>query len=163
MIVLETDHGRFEADTEDEALALARKARREALALERARAVWHQLADMRAMAHAYRILRERARDEAPFGFFTRPGEPRGSAVSRESDSLGSAWHRARYETPDGPAQVEHHGWLVEGAVCDGGGFTVAVFLMNPRTGERGTYAIGVEHDQWAFADLPGVHIEDWAP
>jgi hypothetical protein len=159
MIVLETDHGRFEAATEREALTAARKAKKAADTLERQREANRGLAYLRAERNGYRILRWKARNDCPRGFIARPGEPCGPTIHVASGS-STTWHQASYETPDGRITIDHHGYRVEGVATDAGGFTVAVFLTDD-SGQREAYALGVAGDQWAFADLPGVSMADW--
>jgi hypothetical protein len=159
MIVLETEHGRFEAATQREALAAARKARKAVDALQKRRDADRGLAYLRAERNGYRILRWKAQGDSPRGFVARPGEPCGPALHVASNS-SKAWQQATYETAEGRVTIDHPGYRVLAVASDAGGFTVAVFLQDD-SGRREAYALGVAGDQWAFADLPGVGMDDW--
>lgn len=173
MVAIETEHGRFEAETEKEALKAARAAKRVAAAQQKQREADYKVAVLRAEANGYRILSRVATGNVPRGWIYYRPTDRYSAVqvTVKVDCMGEhAYHEATYETDGGRLTVAHHGYTVDGVVADGAGFVMAVFLRENRRAEENSlcpvapegYAIGVEGESWCLRELPGVRPETFA-
>lgn len=158
MIVLETEHGRFEADTHKAALRAARKAAKEASAKEAQNALDRETAYTRASANAYLCLLRKEHSSLRRGELCKPNTPCSPKVTTR-DGCGFPSYQAVYNTANGPIIVDHGPNRPVGAGCDGGGWAVAAYIEVD--GAVKGYAIGVCGEQWAFAELIGVTADDW--
>ena len=105
------------------------------------------LALMMARAEAYRVLERKLTDGAmPDAWILyRPGDKWATLVkARTTFTLG------------------HYGMNFLGAVCDGSGYAMLIFLEDDTTKEVKCYAVAAVNDVHAMADLHCVTLADFA-
>ena len=132
MVTMTTSYGAFEAPTEEECLALARKAKREAKKREREQNAAYERAYERAAVRGFYLLDHAWRAKLAGTRMTRAWvliDPHVSGCGvtvRERDSFwgSSRGHLATYEG----VEYDHVGCRVVDVVADGCGWVVAVIL-----------------------------------
>lgn len=159
MIAIENDLGRFEAETEKEALALARKAKRAAEAKAKIDSANYELASLRAQANGYRIMERFATGPCPNGWRIKSPESSYVKLDRRVNLAGECYHISTYDGEHGRAIGDHYGYRVEGIVWNGSGFDIAVFLRSISTGQLEAYAIGIQGESLALVGLPNITPE----
>jgi hypothetical protein len=163
MATLTTDHGTFQADTEKECLAMARKAKREAQKAEAQQHADYEQARLYADSAAYRVYR---------------------AIHRESESFPRAWELARpdsrwfpscehdyssgkvsitLDTEHGRAIVDSYCWEPVGVVFNVAGWAMLLFVEDKCSKEHpiSAYAVGVRNGVYALDDMPGVTMDQF--
>lgn len=168
-ITITNDHGTFAGETEKEALALARKAAKAAREKSRLDEANGKIAYLRAESAGFRIMSRMASGEGfPRGWnYHRAGEQYvpWSITYRDSYSYGSVpvvtWHGEHGSA----VSSDHYGYAFLGAIVNGAGFPLCVFLESrgADSGAIEAYAIGIEADQFAFVLLPNVSIDQFTP
>jgi len=157
-MILETEHGRFEAETECEVLRMARKAKREAERAEwtrrKLRQGWRDKAQSCACRNGFRVY-DRFCDEKDFppGWMChRPGDT--YFPPQNPDDLG-IYTQTRVEGEHGTGWLELYdrSWRLVATVEDGAGLTMLVFIEDTHTGAVRASAVGVYEDQVAIAPM----------
>jgi hypothetical protein len=147
-------------ETMADAQKAMRAGQREVKRLEKIAAENRKIAQMRAESIGYRVLsRKLAHEHAPCGWrFYATDSKYGPKVVRHSDCQYRPYHDVTLETEWGMAQSSHYGYICDGHVWNGGGFSIVVFFRdNARPDEPPTaLAVGVCEDQVEFVDLPGI-------
>jgi hypothetical protein len=165
MTTITTDYGTFEADTEKQALALARKAKAAHAKDKERQDRDRDTARLRAEAVAYRVLCRKAEgSEFPGGWTYHAADEQHmpwKLVLQPTMSYGVK-PVITWSGEHGTATSEHYGYRFLGAVMNGAGWPIVVFLQEVREGgEIEVYALGFEADQYAFAKLPGVTADEF--
>ncbi len=163
MYAIETTLGRFEAETEKQAKALLRKASKAYEAKRDLDYKNYQLAHVRAQAQAYAFMERLAKGETtmPRGWRIKPIDSEAYCVREVY-----ADHRAEWivETGYGKAQSHFHGSIPREYIEAGNGYCLGLVFRNanlnsPAYGERIFYAVGIEADQVAIAEIHGLSVE----
>lgn len=162
MIAVETTQGRFEAETEREALKLARKAKREAAKEEAKNEARREQARLFAQANAYHVLERFL--EAGHGrrgwHLAKPDEAYFPRVKRDHTLIDyRPYDTMHYEFQKGRADFEHYGCTCEAIAYDGAGFAMVTFLKDNHTGAMTAYAVGGFENQVALVALPKITPE----
>ena len=163
MIAVETEFGRFEADTEREALKLSRAAKREAAKQQKVDDANREVAKCRAAATGYGILYHVAElngDQSRRGWRVyRPGD-KWFPHSKVEDS----YETYRIETEHGYAHIkffrsfygrcstDHH---IIGMLMNGCGYHIAIWVQSGD--DLICYSVGACEDQYHMAELPRVN------
>lgn len=161
MTEITNEYGTFRAETEQAALKLAHKAKRQALRAEKIRDSRRARAYFNAREAGYgvheRFAQIRAGERALTGWdLWHPGEKFGPVV--ESHRYADV---AEYTTVHGCAKCEHAGYRVVGAVLNVAGFHLATVLRSiDGPVEFHVLAVGVCEGEAAFAVLTGISRED---
>ncbi len=159
MFAVETPEGRFEAETERDAIKAARKAAKAAKTAQDEAEGYRKQAYLRAYANAYLTLMRKGNGALRRGALCKPNEPCGPKVMPYDGTRC----KAVYSTADGEVSIDHYGYRPIAVGTDAGGWTVAVFLQDCDKPDRiEGYAIGVCETAWAFAELIGVEMADWS-
>ena len=148
MVRITTDLGSFEAETEKEVMRLVRRAKKEQAAKEAVCERNREIARLRADSNGYKILRGEMRVD-----LVKVGEPCCPKV--EVTGIGSS--KITVEGMNGiddRAVITFLHYSLIGALISPAGYVMAVFLQDLDTPETVLcYAVGVEANQYAFADL----------
>jgi hypothetical protein len=161
MYAIETPLGRFEADTEKAAKQLMRKAEKERQEKARQYDMNRELAQLRADAEAYHILKAHAHGQMPDSWRPQP------ITARSNGSVQPRWMDAgkdqeyAIETKHGRATKHYNGSVIYWSIENAGGYCVAIGFRNHDTGADYWYAVGVAGDQLTLADLPGLTLADF--
>ena len=152
MIVIETENGRFEGETEREALRLARKARRESAKREHLAAIARKRAYDRARCEGFNILARKLSGQGfPRGWrFIPAGDPHCPTIERRGESL----RRIVIETEDGRGELEFYKIEILGIVENGAGWAMGVFVVND--GKTELWSVGADGSATAIAHCPGI-------
>lgn len=154
-VKLETPHGTFAAESEEEALKAARKAKRQAAKAERQEQADRQQASVNSRLAGFRVL-SRVLDGQPErqGWRVyRPGEKWFPACQSED-----CYQYFRLETEHGTAELQLYRSLSDplefvGALMDGAGYWVAIWLADKTSGTS-PYCIGIHNGQVVIERLP---------
>lgn len=162
MITIETEHGRFEADTEKDALRQVRAAKRAAAKQAKVDEQNRQTAYERAAVNGYAIL-SRLLDQghAPRGWrYCELGSRFCMHTTEKFTAFDKMYHEVRYETEWGNVTAEHWGHRLVGTVWNGAGFCICAFFqdIDHMDWEPTAIAVGVCEDQIAFRELPTIMI-----
>lgn len=144
---IRTPDGEFSADSLKGAQKLARQAARASKKEESIRQADSKLAHSRAESAAYRLYSLALRQEGP---------PRGIRLVRAEHFSTPVQDGIVYETEQGRARYEHHGYTVVGIVEDSAGFALATVTRDNGSGEESFLAVGVAGKSISFADMPGL-------
>ena len=159
MYVIETSLGRFEGETEKQAKALMRKAKKahdEQQAIDSAN---YQLAYVRAQAQAYAIMSRKVKGEGmPQGWRLLPITASSYCVREVYEDYQAQWV---VDVGNAQAQSGFHGARPYEYIENGAGFCIALVFRNPKTEERIVHAVGVEGNQLAVVEVYGVQAEDF--
>lgn len=159
MYAIETELGRFEADTERDAKKQLRNARARARKEEASRQALNDIARSRAERQAYRIYsvyHDRANCYPAWRLY-RSGY--GYKVARMiAGELGYAYTLS-VDTPDGEARNEYWRMRLTAVVIDGSGYAIAVEMTDETSGAH-LYAIGTHAGIIQLAEIPGIP-QDW--
>ena len=156
MYCIETDQGRFEAETEIDAKRAMRAAHKKQLLQDTLENEKYVLARLRAGQSAYRVYeRNGRRVSLPPGWRIMPTTPDTWAVREitHNDQRGY-----QIETEDGRAivcpydSITHH-------VENGSGYCMAIVIDNQ---DCDLFALGVAGDRAAWLPLYGISTEDFA-
>lgn len=160
MYAIENHLGRFEAETEKQAKALLRKARKAYQAKEAADSVNYQLARLRAEAQAYRIMTTRSSTEGfPRGWRLKPIDGNAYCVQSVYVDYRTEW---RVDTGNEQAQSHFHGAQPYEYIENGAGYCIALVFRNPKTNERIFHAVGIAADQLCVVEIPGISADMFA-
>ncbi|MFH1921775.1 MAG: hypothetical protein ABIP48_18070 [Planctomycetota bacterium] len=154
-MILETEHGRFEADTESEVLMLARKAKREAEKAEKLKEEWRKQARLYAHENGFRVYDRHLEDGKGFprGWMChKPGDK--YFPPQRQDEFG-IYTLTRIEGEHGTAELELYdrSWRVVATVENGAGYTMTVFIEDTDTGTVRASAVGVCEGQVAIEPM----------
>lgn len=156
MIALETEHGRFEAETLRKATALAKAAKKAAEAQAVIDAENRKLAYAKAGALAYRYMMMKYKGQKPGNpWICRPGDQHFRASMVDGDS-----HYWKVWLGDNAPSMELNGYRPVAILygCDGN--LRLLWTESCHTKERYCFSIGVHGDVWTCEPLP---IEDFPP
>lgn len=158
MVTLTTPHGEFSADTEKEALALSRKAQREARKTEKEKENRREAARAIAFREGFRIYSFAYRAEGvPSGWrLYRTGERYSPSVNHPDMMLRRSV--VTFHNCHGSGQLELYGWELASAVMDGAGFYPVIFLqdMDNRETPPDAYAVGVSEGEVVIERMEGI-------
>jgi len=157
MATLTTDYGTFSADTEEECISLARKAKREHAKAEKARAERldkaYEAATRRGFAiydSVYEALRQGRKLSRAWCLADPLVKYMGVTVKTREFGRG---HAANY---DGTADADHYGFRIVDVLLDGSGWCIGV-IMRPwdatDSDQDDVVAVGVHEDMAAFRRL----------
>lgn len=169
MVTLETQHGRFEAETVKAAEKLAKKAAREAEKRDAAQYELRKVANVRAEAQAFRLVRMKASENGiPRGWALRPaGTPHGTVTVRRGGDETYGDDVLTIETEDGRGELHITRHSFVGHVENNAGWAIAVVLLCD--GLERVYAVGTHEGQAAaeymrdmvtVMDFPGRRLAD---
>jgi len=161
MVTIETDNGRFEADTIKEAQRLERKAARENAKREAAKAKLRDVARLHAAAAGFDILSRKAdgREFPPAWTFFPAGSPHTTAREKMPREFDRACN-VEIETADGRGEFDFYGSRFVGNVENGAGWTIAIALSDDSAGVR-LFAAGACETEAAVILIPGMKPEDF--
>lgn len=162
MVTLETQHGRFTAETVKDAEKLAKKAAREAEKRDAAISELRKVANVRADAQAFRILRMKASENGiPRGWAVRPvGMPHGTTTVKRAAEEFFGDDVLVIETEDGRGEMNIYRNSFVGHIENGAGWTIAVVLR--ADGVDRVFAVGTHEGQAQGVNLKGmVEVEDF--
>jgi|GEM_PF-4735027 len=157
MVTLTTDYGSFEADTEDECIALARKAKREHAKAVKARAERldkaYEAATRRGFA-IYDAVYEALRRGRKLSRAWCLADPlvKYTGVTVTTREFGGG-HAAKYH---GTADVDHYGYRIVDVILDGSGWCIGLIVRPWHATDDGgdeILAVGVHEDTAAFKSL----------
>lgn len=159
--VLETDIGRFEAETPEAAVRLSKAAQRQHAAEERRREKARDLARERAMVNGFAVYDRKAEGkEFPCGWmYYQVGTPH-VAVRVEPVEDRDWLTCVTVDTEWGMGSIEllerYH--AIHGVVENGAGHVMILFLVDPTLQEQGqlAWAVGCADGELAFAMLHGI-------
>lgn len=160
MITLTTEHGTFKADTQREALKIARAAKRRAARQDRIDQQHRDEARRNAFQSGYTVLsRHLDKGDGPSGWrIYTPGQSWFPPRKREDCHLVY-----RVDTQWGPAHVKLYqpllrpGTTMVGALLNGAGYFLAIWIQDGA--EVTGYAVGVHEDQYALERLPNIPMD----
>lgn len=165
--VLETDIGRFEADTPEAAVRMSKAAHRKAVADEKRRQKARDLARERAKVNGFAVYDRQAEDKKfPCGWmYYQWGNPH-IAVRVEHVEERDWLNRVTVETVWGTGSTEllDRYYTVLGVVENGAGHAMVVFVEDPTLPLQGViaWAVGCADGELAFALLHGITPEMFA-
>lgn len=153
-MILETEHGRFEADTERELLRMARKAKREAERTEKLRKEWRDKAKQCAYANGFQVY-DRFVDEKEFppGWMCRKPGNRYFPPQRKDEFGINTLTRVEGDHGIGWLELYDRSWRLVATVENGAGMTMLAFVEDTDTGAVRAHAVGVHEDQVALEPL----------
>jgi hypothetical protein len=151
-------------DTLKAAQAAMRRGEREVKQRADNRSANYKTANERAQSIGYRVLCRKLEDGSPpSGWRFYPvGSKYGPKITARSTHDYHAYHDLHLETEWGRSESSHYGYVCDGHVWNGGGFSIVIFLRDNGRGSEGevlAYAVGVCEDQVAFVPLPGITRE----
>lgn len=155
MFAIETELGRFEADTEKDAKRLLRAAQRKQAAIDASENEIRTLAHLRACKAAYFIYERKGRgEEMPRGWRVKPV----SECSYCCRTIYKDGHRHyQIETEQGIAVVDPYDDITH-CVENGAGFCMAVSIANQ---DCELFAVGVNEERAAWVAMPGVSRDEF--
>lgn len=162
MFAIETDLGRFEAETEKEAKKLLRAAQAKDRKEREIKKGLYDLARMRAQANGYWVYSRLAEEkEFPRGWsYHDPLGKYSPATLSYSDSL-SRTPKITWQGEHGTAESEHYGYDFWGCVSNGAGFPLLAFIRDRHSKVIECYAIGIEQDQCCWVAMHGITIDQF--
>jgi len=162
-VAIENEYGRFEADTEKEALALAREGARKARAEAKQREHLRNVARGAAGVKGFYILGHYLDGTMPPAWrFYPPHHPWAKSLYRNvPHEYGGRFRTTEFTTEGGTAKVDHYGYDLVGAVCGGAGYTIAYFLRDLTTSEVHCFALAVHEGEWASVSVTKIQPGDF--
>ena len=159
MVTLTTDYGEFQAETEREALALARKAKAAADKAEHQRAADSAAADNAARRTAYHIYYAKHSPQCNKPTWMNLKKDYAPKIQVDDD-----FWAIDLETADGNATVRfwRSSWNVVGVLWDAGGSQCAVAIRDTSNGKVTVYAVGVHNGVSETVMCPGIAMDDFA-
>lgn len=160
-MILETDFGRFEADSEAELIRLSRAAKRNAAKIEDQRGRDYKTAALHAHANGY-LIYYRACNPGGGTELVAPDKPCGPKRGNDANSVKTTWC---FETVDGVANIElYQDRHMIGALVDGGGFAIGYVAQDvygpvpgkTLHGKTWVMALACCGNQTAICECPGV-------
>lgn len=160
MYAIETDLGRFEADTERDAKRKLRAAKKKQDAIDIEASRKYQAAILKASSQAYCLYERKGRgEEMPRGwmYFTDTA----TTFRAVRQTARGDYHERGYEieTSDGKATAFPYDDIV-GFVENGAGFCMAVAIANQ---DCELFAVGVFEDRVAWLPLYGISVCEFNP
>jgi hypothetical protein len=168
MIAIETENGRFEAETLKEAKKLADKAEREARKQSAAREVLTKTARERAEAQGFRMIRSRHLNGNPDKPFPRgwrfiPSHSSGIQCVKQLPKSDSWYYpQLQIETEAGTGLVEFSGRRLWGWIENGAGFCLAVVVDSIYSKDPKVCAVGVCDNVAWYEEVPTVQPSEFS-
>lgn len=160
MYAIETDIGRFEADTEKDAKKLLRAARRKQDAIDAENARKYEQARLRAFQHAYNVYERKGRgEEMPRGWRIKP-----VTTTNDSYACREFWSEEKHSRAyridggaNGVADVSPYDPITH-YLENGSGYCIAVVIANQ---DSELFAVGVYDGIACWVPLYGVSISEF--
>lgn len=156
---LETEHGTYEADSEDALMKLARAGKRKHAALQKEKEARRNQANLQAESMAYRILERFVQGDDPvLGWdFDERGAPYSVAV--ELDDCGH--ETIILDRPDGRLPWRQYGYSLHASVAGCAGTNVIFLRDNDEPHGIHALAVGSHEGVLGFARLPLCITPEW--
>lgn len=162
MIIIESNGTRVEADNEKEARKALARLTRESRKRDAQAAKDRELARMRSEAKAYNAIRQKATNGMPRAWiFYQPHDKYSCHLFKRTDNIHNDYTHTLTTEHNESLAFEHYGYELLGCICNGSGYVWAVVMRDRTTRETTVYAIGVEADSWALAELYGIKADDF--
>ena len=165
MVKIETEDGVFTGETMKDANRAARKGERDAAKARAEKGERYKLATLRADSQAFHLMRRKLEG----GFHKWEFVPRGHTYCHvQVNDLDTDFPKdvVKFEVHEATGGFVTHRCnyspAVMGVVCNGAGWTVAVFFKDA-AGEIECYAVGANADTYTLVLVPGITIGDFPP
>lgn len=153
MIALETEHGRFEADTMRQAATMAKRAKAAAAQREKVDSQNREIAYARAGNRAYWLIRHKREGRRPaHSWLCRPGDRHFRCRQTHQWGASESWE---VWVADGVPNMELIGYRPAAALYRVSGDLDMVWIEScDRPEDRECLTVGYQADQFATAQLP---------
>lgn len=153
-MILETDHGRFEAETECEVMRMARKAKRETERKEKLQAACREKAQRCAHENGFRVYdRFLEEKEFPRGWECRKPGAKYFPPQRKDEFGIYTLTQVEGDHGRGWLELYDRSWRLVALAENGAGMAMVAFIEDVNTGKVQASAVGVYEDQVALAPL----------